>query len=58
MRRPGDDEEREFEQADEDRGPFDAAIGAGADDRQQHDDGDRQRHGARKPVEFANSARR
>ena len=35
MRRPGDREKGEFKQADEDRRPLDAPVGAGGDDREQ-----------------------
>ena len=42
MRRPGDGEESEFEQADDDRCPLDAPVGAGGDDGEQRRRGEGQ----------------
>ena len=55
MRRPGDDEEGELEQPDDDRDPLDAPVGAGGDDREQRDRGERQGQPARQAVEFADA---
>jgi hypothetical protein len=55
MRRPGDGEEGEFKEADDDRRPLHAPVGAGGDDGEQSRRRERQRQRARKAIEVADS---
>ena len=54
-RRPGDDEERQLEQADDDRRPLHPAIGPGPDDRQQRGRSHRQGEAARQAEHLADA---
>ena len=55
MRGPGDDEERQFEQANDQRRSLDALVGPAGDDEQERRCGKRQREAAREAEEFADA---